>query len=236
MADEKKDQEPPSPWLQTGFLLSAAMVLLIVVGGVVLLVKPPAQSAPIAPLPSAVTSGPAPTGCAAAGLVAVPFSKGEVQTAPPAGTTWSPTEYSSVPAVKGIGPAIIDGDGYRHCYAQSLDGATLAAANYVAQVIDPVLWEKVIRQGSVVRKDTEDQIDQMKAKGGANTTHAKMMVVGVNAVRATSDTSVDVGLVVTYNGTPTSMTFPMLWDGSDWLLQPPPDTSAIVADYTPWGK
>lgn len=236
MADQKMDQ-PQSPWLRTSFLLSATVVLLLIVGGIVVLVQPGAKPAS-APSPAAQVSGESPSahaeGCAAAGLTPVPFKQGEIRTSPPQQTTWTSTTYSSIASVPGIGPAITDSDGYRHCYAASLDGAALAAANYVAQSIDPALWEQAVRQGTVIRPDTEDEITKMAAKGGANTAHAKMLVVGLNTIRATSSSSAEVSLVVTYNGNPTSMAFAMVWDG-DWRVQPPPDGSAIVADYTPWG-
>lgn len=217
----------------TTWWISGLFILLVAVAGVWLLVAPKTPPQP-APVPSAPTTparmGPCPASAAD------PLSAGMSLRAAPAKTQWTPTKVAALPSVAGQGPSVVDSDGYRRCFAQTLIGATLAAATYSAQFADPTLWEKAVREGTVPQPDTESQIAVLKQQGGSNSARATYMVTGLTSVQATSPTTVVVGLVVVYDGSPSVSQFTMLWDGNDWRVRPSIESGGSIDDYMVWSR
>ncbi len=233
---------PRSPWTRTGFILSAAFLGLVLIAAITLLIKPAASAPAAAPVASQTVpaSSPSPAatvaGSGCPSLASESLQRGSALNDAPAGTDWEVTKYASLPSIAGQGPAVVDPDGYRHCYSHSLTGAALAAANFYGQVMDPKVWETAVRKGTVIRPETEDQIDQMKSHGGPTVSDQPITVVGLTEVRATSDKTAEVGLVVVYNGVSMGATLQMEWSGTDWLAASAPSMSQMTDDYMVWGN
>lgn len=236
----KKSPNSGSPWSRPGFILAAVILGLVLVASVVMLSRPaPAPAPTAAPPPATVAptvSTPAAPSSGCPQLASDELQRGQALSAAPAGTEWSTTAYASLPTIAGQGPALVDPDGYRRCSAHTLTGAALSAANWYGQLIDPKLWEAAVRRGTVLRPETEDQISQMKAQGGPTVPDQPTTVTGLTEVRATSDKTVEVGLVLVYNGVAMAATLQMEWSGSDWLAVSPPSMSPSVDDYMVWGN
>lgn len=239
------DRTEPQWYTRPAFVASAALLALVLVAGVYLLVaRPGSTSTDPTPSPSVVapstsastseTSSPSGPGCPT--LPSDELRAGDGLNAAPKGTTWTPRKFSALASIDGQGPAVTEASGYVRCYAHTLTGAALAAANYSAQMADPDLWEQALRLGAVQEPELEDQIKQMRANGGSNAAGDKFTVVGLTQVTATSDRSVTVGLVLVVGDATVGTDLALQWDGTDWRVQPRVDTSRSIDDYMVWGS
>lgn len=234
----ENNDRPEPPWYsRPGFVISAAVLALVLVLGAYLLFPRPG-STPSSPPPVAPTlaspSGPG-TDAGCPSLPSEELRPGMALQAAPKATEWTPLRFSSIASIPGQGPARSEPNGYRHCYAHTLSGATLAAANYSAQIVDPDLWEQALRLGAVQEPGMEDQIEQMREQG-VNRSGDKFTVVGLTQVTATSTNSVTVGLVVVTGDTTVGTDLSLQWDGTDWRVQPRIETSRGIDEYMVWGN
>lgn len=241
MTDADSDSRSTTPWYgRFGFVVSAALIALLVVGGGYLLLVRPAVApgaSPSAASPSTAPSSPSasPTGEGCPAPATEELRAGMTLQAAPKDTKWTALSYSSIASIDGQGPARTEASGYRRCYAHTLDGAALAAANYSGQIVDPDLWEDALRLGAVQEPGMEEQINQMRDKG-VNRAGDKFTVVGLTQVTATSPDSVTVGLVMVTGDATVGTDLSLEWDGQDWRVQPRIETQASIDDYMVWGS
>lgn len=221
-----------SPWFRPAFIGSAVVVVAILLLGMYVVLRPAPQ--PSLPTESHSASTSAPLSAGDCPPTNGSFSAGDALTSAPQ-TTWQSTKYSSLPSVAGVGPAVVEADGFRRCFAHSLTGASVAAATYVGQMADPALWEKTLRQSAIPAADMESQIHQMR-KAGVNKAGDKVQVVGLTQVVATSERSVTVGLVIVIGDQTGASTLALEWSGTDWRVNPRTETSGLIDDYMVWGS
>ncbi len=131
------EQQPKPPAARrpvTWTWVAAAVVLAIVVTGVVVVwriaTRPDGPQGVVTPAATA----PAPEGSCPDAPVEM---SGTVTTGPDA--TWVLIGTMAAPAVEDAGPAMVDEDGYRHCYARTPVGALVAAVNLAAMGSEPSL-------------------------------------------------------------------------------------------------
>lgn len=228
-----KSETPKQKGITWSWWLSSGFVFLVVVAGIWLVAAPKTSAPPVVTVrtPADVRA----PGGTCPSRAAEPLTAGMSLTAAPRDTEWTSTKIAALPGVSGQGPFVVDaGDRYRHCFAKSLVGAALAAASYEGQFADPALWEKAVRKGTVPQADTEEQIRILKQRGGPNADGAQVSILGLTSVRATSASTVVVGLVVLVNGSPVSFDFTMLWNGDDWLVRPAIEPGDSLDDYWVW--
>ena len=115
-------------------------------------------ASPAAPTPAESSADGGASWC---GLTAVEMT-GTLTEAPD--STWTRFGTVFVPAVDGHGPAVIDDDGYRHCYARTPTGALLAMANYkvVPQLDSDALYEKFVRTGVAPGPGRDAGLEKLK--------------------------------------------------------------------------
>ncbi len=127
--------------------IAAAVVIAIVLAGVAvswrIATRPdPAPTTTVQPSASMpVADGQCPAGRIELG--------GTVTAAPQ--TMWVLVGKMAAPTVTDAGPAVIDTDGYRHCYARTPTGALVAAANLAAMGSDPTLAQPARRRRTDAR-------------------------------------------------------------------------------------
>lgn len=234
-----ENNQRETPWYsRVGFVISAAVVALVVVLGVYLLFPRSGGSMPSTSAPPPEPTLGSPSGSGTGGCPSLPSEElrsGMGLESAPKGTEWTPLRFSSIASIAGQGPARTESSGYRHCYARTLSGATLAAANYSAQIVDPDLWEQALRLGAVQEPGMDEQIERMREQG-VNRAGDKFTVVGLTQVTATSGDSVTVGLVVVTGDTTVGTDLSLQWDGTDWRVQPRVETSRGIDDYMVWGS
>ena len=132
------EQQPESPAAQrsvTWTWVAAAVVLAIIVTGVVVAWR--IATRPQTPEPGVVTpaaTAPVTEGSCPDGPVEM---SGTATTGPDA--TWVLVGKMAAPTVADAGPAVVDEDGYRHCYARTPVGALVAAVNLAAMGSEPSL-------------------------------------------------------------------------------------------------
>ena len=129
-------------------------------------------------------------------------------------TTWTLVGRMAAPLVEDQGPAVIDADGWRHCYARTPTGALVAAANYVAMTEVPELIARLAEDG-IMPGDLRDRAIATPAMPSASTT--TMQLRGFRVVSFTTDMAV-VDLAVEIQGKIGSMMITLRWYQGDWRL------------------
>lgn len=193
-------------------MVAAGVVAAIVIAGVVLAVANMITRTPDAPArPPTVTS---PSTGPDAGCPQLPTHTGSgTITAAPA-TTWTLVGRMAAPAVAEAGPAVVDPDGWRHCYARTPTGALVAAANYIAMTDVAELHARLAQDG-LMPSEARDRL--MASPEPFNRPGDPMQIRGFRMVSFTTDTAV-VDLAVEMRGSSAAMTVTLHWYDGDWRL------------------
>lgn len=211
--------------------IAAAAFLLIVLGGamVVVLVVPP-SNVPAATSPTR----PAVASCTPTGQATIPDT--------PPSANWTLSGTVAAPASPSAGPARIDGDGFRHCFAHTPTGALFAAANYVAMASgDHSLVVQVAQQG--VADGLGKSLAIEAARTAADQSSATIQIAGFRVV--SYDPSIaSVNLAVRTNvGTFANGVVTLRWQDADWRMVADPSSGQTASvqpieslgGFIPWG-
>ena len=138
---------------------------------------------------------------------------GTVTVAPDA--TWSLVGKVVTPTVPEAGPATIDPDGYRRCYARTPVGALTAAANLAAMGSDPTLADRLAHDG-LMPGALQDRLlaspePSSAASGGAQL--RGFQVVSYDGTNAT----INLGMQA-QNGGYGVATMDLVWHEGDWRI------------------
>ncbi len=222
MLDSSTPPAHDNPWSRRPVVISAVIVAAILLLGVAVALSNAFSSDDngAAGLPPAATAGPSASASAstvsgsACGLEGAEDS-GSIAAAPPA--TWSLVGTTAAPAIEGVGPGVVDSDGYRSCYARTPTGALLAASNLVAMGSQPTLQEKVNR-GSVAPGPGRDSA-LAEPPTSAGSTGVRVQIAGFRLLRY-SGTSADVDVALrTSNGAIGGQVFNLVWSDGDWKVR-----------------
>lgn len=232
-----------SPLRRPGFVVSAVVVGIIVLLGVGLAVSnlwtarpPQATAAPtpvVAPTSGrATTEGPAPSVCGLPGYE----TSGTLAKAPQA--TWTLVGTTAAPRNATAGPGRTDDQGYRSCYAHTVEGAVFAGANFLAMSSKPDLAKKVA-EGSVVPGPGRDRALAAPTNSGGGT---RIQTMGFRVLSYTGErASVDIAFR-TSNGAYAGIVWELVWSEGDWKFRLT-DSGELVSQpvqlrdlggYVPW--
>lgn len=205
-----------------GVIVLAAIVLSWLLNG-----RDPHGESPSPSVPAESTSAPAESGCPA-GQVAL---SGTVTTAPP--TVWSLVGRMAAPAVAGAGPARVEQDGYRHCFARTPTGALVAAANLGAMGSDPSLEIRIAQDG-MMPGPLRDRVLASPAASGSVSNQPGAQYAAFRMVEYNAESAV-VELVAHYSGSYVSATVEVSWFQGDWrwAVRGDGERQELAATYTP---
>lgn len=188
--------------------VAAGIVAAIVIAAVVISWQIAARPDPPGPAePSASTeSGPV-GGCPESPVQL----SGTLTTAPD--TTWVLVGTMAAPNVEDAGPAVVDEDGYRHCYARTPTGALVAAANLVAMGSIPELADRLAEDG-MMPGPLRDRALASPEPGSGSPSNSQLR--GFRLVSYDGDSAVvDLG-VQAANGGYGSIMVTLIWHEGDW--------------------
>lgn len=156
----------------------------------------------------------------------------------PRGAQWVVYRRTVVPQHPAAGPARIDPDGFRHCFAHSPTGAVYAAYNAVASLSDTATLTATTKRLLFPGSD-RDRLLASAPPGEAEPVElAGFRVVDTSRDRFT------VALAMRVDETLASGTFTMVWYDGDWRMVPPGPGQQLGAPYAelrdltgfvPWG-
>lgn len=246
MTTDETTPTPPSPFSRPSFVLAGIVVGLVLILGAVLLIKgavdgddPPATPSPNPSQPVTSSTSPAaspsstglPAGEASlCGLPTVMMS-GQLTSAPAA--DWAYDGTTAYPTSKVAGPGATSGDGVRHCFARTPEGAVFAAANAVAAgtAADLRPWLTYF-----VAKADRDAVLAQGSGSGSTDTETRSKIVGFRLLAYDGTTArVDMAATAYVNGQTItiSMVYDLIWEDGDWHLSVPNPTSPINVAQIP---
>lgn len=217
--------EDPSPWSGKGFLVSAAVLGVIVALAVLLVVSnlligsPQPQTAADG---DAVVSG-QPADPAAAvesdsvcGLPDVQLT-GTVDSPPMA--EWTLLGTMAVPQRAGVGPGVVEDDGFRYCYAHTPEGALFAVANLVGMGDRDLLGEKIASRSVAAGPGREaaiaDEADGSSTRGN----DLRLQIAGFRVLSYTGDrATLDLAFQLN-TGASAAWALDVVWQDGDWKIQ-----------------
>lgn len=137
----------------------------------------------------------------------------------PGDTTWEVFRRVVVPRSERFGPAKVDPDGLRRCFAHSPTGAVFAAYSAVAALADNSRVVPTAARLLLPGPDTDRMLQELAAEPVASE-DAPSQLAGFRVIDASRD-RVTVALAMRVGQGYVSATFTLVWHDSDWRLQPP---------------
>lgn len=179
---------------------------------------------PVAAVPASVSPTSAGTHRTTTGCGSLP-SSGDLPRAAPAGAQWVVYRRTVVPQHPDAGPARIDPDGFRHCFAQSPTGAVYAAYTAVASLSDTATLTATAQRLLLPGPD-RDRLLASAPPGDAE----PVELAGFRIIDATADRCT-VALAMRVGERLASGTFTLVWHDGDWRLLPPGPGQELGAPY-----
>lgn len=233
--DDEKPQQ--SAFRRPGFIAAASVVGLLVIVAVVIIIvtalqpdsepePTPSSSSTSAPTPSEGAAG----GSSICGLDLVEMS-GTLDQAPV--TTWEFAGTTAFPVSAEFGPADTTAGGIKTCFAQTPEGATLAASSGVGYLLNADTmrpWQEyALAQGPV----REQILSSAPPATGGGPSAIRNEVTGFRLLSYDGESAkVDVGVTVSGEGKTAylSIVMPLIWEDGDWRVNySPSDLTAQPA-------
>lgn len=153
---------------------------------------------------------------------------------------WTLIGSSYVPTLAGVGPSVVESDGFRRCFASSPAGAVMAAANYVIQGSMSVDARRRLAAEATVPGPGRDAA--IAAVGTGGSTNNSVQIAAYRIDEAGDDAATITIVVRTADGRFVQGPVPLRWFDGDWKLVVDPLTgsytelSAVpnLGGTTPW--
>ncbi|HEY0472494.1 MAG TPA: hypothetical protein VGD34_12530 [Kribbella sp.] len=252
---ENEDQSPYG----RGFVAACIVIGVILLCGAVLLitgltspsVDPTAATGPAtgAATPSEASGTPDPGGggstdpAPAVDRVGCRLRDGEqaIPLRAPAVDGWDVSRRVVVPRSAAYGPAKVDPDGFRRCFAHSPTGAVFAAYSAVAAIADQRKAVATVTKLMLPGPDADALLGELRKETPTNNT-APTQIAGYRVIDASRDRAT-VTLAMPVETAFMSATFTLVWLDGDWRLVPPVPGEPVgapfaqqrdLAGFVPW--
>jgi hypothetical protein len=142
---------------------------------------------------------------------------------------WDVSRRVVVPRSAAYGPAKIDPDGFRRCFAHSPTGAVYAAYSAVAAIADQRKAAATVTKLMLPGPDTDALLGELR-KQTPNDKPDPTQVAGYRVLDASGDRAT-VTLALPVEAAFMSATFTLVWHDGDWRLVPPTPGEPVGAPY-----
>lgn len=193
----------------------------------------PATTAPATADPATADPGVASTGAPASGTASacgVPDGDQGVPANPPAVDGWEVSRRVVVPRSTTFGPARLDPDGFRRCFAHSPTGAIFAAYNAIAALADQRKGIATTGKLMVPGPDTDALVRELR-KETPEENPDPTQLAGFRVVDASRDRAT-VTLAMPVESAFVSATLTLVWHHGDWRVLPPAAGESVGAPYS----
>jgi hypothetical protein len=176
------------------------------------------------------------------GRCALPDGDQEIPLTPPSDTRWEVFRRMVVPRSDQIGPAKVDGDGFRHCFAHSPTGAVFAAYSAVAAFADGRQAGTTAAKLLLPGEDAERMLAELEADS-ASGEDTPSQLAGFRIIDASQDRAT-IALAMRVQDSFVSATLTVVWHDSDWRVLPPRPGQKFgapfaqqsdLSGFVPWG-
>jgi hypothetical protein len=236
---EPADQNPYG----RGFVAACIVIGAVLLCGGVLIIAGLSDSAP-APAPAAVAAAdattpagtPEPVGPATpspAGTTngcGLPDGDQAVPTTAPPADGWEVNRRVVVPRSTVYGPAKVDADGFRRCFAHSPGGAVFAAYHAIAAMADQRRTVATVTKLMLPGPATEALLRELRAES-VDEESDPSQVAGYRVIDASRD-RVTMALAMPVESAYVSAILTLVWHDGDWRVVPPHSRARRLARRT----
>jgi hypothetical protein len=154
---------------------------------------------------------------------------------------WDVSRRVVVPRSAAYGPAKVDPDGFRRCFAHSPTGAVFAAYSAVAAIADQRKAVATVTKLMLPGPDADALLGELRKETPTNNT-APTQIAGYRVIDASRDRAT-VTLAMPVETAFMSATFTLVWLDGDWRLVPPVPGEPVgapfaqqrdLAGFVPW--
>jgi hypothetical protein len=171
---------------------------------------------------------PAPAGTTnACGL---PDGDQAVPSAAPPVDGWEVNRRVVVPRSTAYGPAKVDADGFRRCFAHSPGGAIFAAYNAIAAMADQRRTVATVTKLMLPGPATDALLRELRAESVDEGSDPSQLA-GYRVIDASRD-RVTIALAMPVESAYVSATLTLVWHDGDWRVSPPQPGEAVGAPYS----
>jgi hypothetical protein len=147
----------------------------------------------------------------------------------PAVDGWEVSRRVVVPHSAAYGPAKVDPDGFRRCFAHSPTGAVYAAYSAIAALADLRKASATVTKLMLPGADTDAFLNEIRRQTPPpNSKPARL--AGFRVLDASGDRTT-LALAVPVDAAVVSATFTLVWHDGDWRLLPPAPGESIGEPY-----
>jgi hypothetical protein len=188
----------------------------------------PATPAPVGTPEPVGQATPAPAGTTnGCGL---PDGDQAVPTTAPAVDGWEVNRRVVVPRSTAYGPAKVDADGDRRCFAHSPGGAVFAAYSAIAAMADQRRTVATVTKLMLPGPATDALLRELRAESVDEDSDPSQLA-GYRVIDASRD-RVTIALAMPVESAYVSATLTLVWHDGDWRVVPPQPGEAVGAPYS----
>ena len=147
----------------------------------------------------------------------------------PAVDGWEVTRRVVVPRSAAYGPAKVDADGFRRCFAHSPTGAVFAAYNAIGAIADQRKAVATAGKLMLPGRDTDALIRELRSEPVSDSSDSAQPVA-YRVLDASRDRAT-VMLAMPVETAFVSATLTLAWYDGDWRVVPPPAGEAVGAPF-----
>ncbi|TDO55023.1 hypothetical protein EV643_101817 [Kribbella sp. VKM Ac-2527] len=178
----------------------------------------------------AVPDTPEPSNRSTSSACGLPQGDQRVPTTPPAVDGWDVSRRVVVPRSRTAGPAKVDADGFRRCFAHSPSGALFAAYNAISAIGDQRKAVATVGKLMLPGPDTDALLRELRQESPNEFTDPTQLA-GYRVLDASRD-RFTVMLALPVQSEYVSATLTLAWHEGDWRLAPPAPGEPVGAPYS----
>ena len=143
---------------------------------------------------------------------------------------WEVSRRVEVPRSAAFGPAVVDRDGFRRCFAHSPTGALYAAYSAIAALADQRQSIATVGKLMVPGRDTDALLRQLRSERPDDQDDPTQLA-GYRVLDASRDRAT-VLLALPVQTAYVSVTLTLTWHAGDWRVVPPAPGQSVGAPYS----
>ena len=219
----RSDRDERGPWRRPLFLASAAVLALVLLAGLALVIFPPQRPAPAQPAPPA--SAPPPQAPARQVSCDLPARNQALPVGVVENTSWVLVGTVAAPTSPEHGPAVVEDDGTRRCFARTPTGALFAAVNHLAMTSDPAAREAFLHRSVAPGPGREAALAQAEVTGEGRRNSGSQIAGYAVRSYASDRARVDLALAAVGTDAYGTVATTVVWVDGDWRFLMPEDGS-----------
>ena len=224
---ETDDQNPYG----RGFVAACIVIgAILLCGGVLIIAGLTDSASASAPVAVATTPAGTPAPAGTTNGCGLPDGDQAVPTTAPAADGWEVNRRVVVPRSTAYGPAKVDADGFRRCFAHSPGGAVFAAYNAIGAMTDQRRTVATVTKLMLPGPATDALLRELREES-VDEDSDPTQLAGYRVIDASRD-RVTIALAMPVESAYVSASLTLVWHDGDWRVVPPQPGEAVGAPYS----